>query len=70
MGIPAVVLCEGHFADASGKTAHGLVRYSDHYDIVGVIDSTLASRDAGEVLGVKVSGIKLHPCIVHVVVDQ
>lgn len=46
----ALVMCEGHFGDPSGKTAHGLVRYSDLYRIVGVIDSTLAGRDAAEFL--------------------
>lgn len=55
----ALVLCEGHFGDPSGKTAHGLVRYSDLYDIVGVIDSALAGRDAGEVLDGKPNGIPL-----------
>lgn len=55
----ALVLCEGHFGDANGKTAHGLVRYSEVYDIVGVIDSTLAGRDAGEVLDGKPKGIPI-----------
>lgn len=55
----ALVLCEGHFGDPSGKTAHGLVRYSDLYDVVGVIDSTMAGRDAGEVLDGKANGIPL-----------
>lgn len=55
----ALVLCEGHFGDPSGKTAHGLVRYSDLYTIVGVIDSTLAGKDAGEVLDGKPNGIPI-----------
>lgn len=55
----ALVLCEGHFGDPSGKTAHGLVRYSDLYEVVGVIDSELAGRDAGEVLDGKKSGIPI-----------
>lgn len=59
MGIPTVVLCEAHFADPSGKTAHGLVRYSDKYDVMGVIDSTLPGRDAGEFLDGKKNGIKI-----------
>lgn len=46
----AVVLCEGAFGTPSGKTAHGLVRYTDRYRILGVIDSQWAGRDAGEVL--------------------
>ena len=55
----ALVLCEGHFGDANGKTAHGLVRYSEIYDIVGVIDSTLKGRDAGEVLDGTPKGIPI-----------
>ena len=46
----AIVYCEGQFGEQDGKTANGLVRRSELYDIVSVIDSTLAGRDAGEVL--------------------
>ena len=46
----AVVYCEGNFADIDGKTANGLVRSSERYRIVAVIDSTRAGRDAGQVL--------------------
>ena len=35
----AVVYCEGNFADIDGKTANGLVRSSERYRIVAVIDS-------------------------------
>ena len=55
----AVVMCEGNFGNANGKTAHGLVRYSDLYEVVAVIDSTLAGRDAAEVLDGKPRGIPL-----------
>lgn len=46
----AVVYCEGNFADIDGKTANGLVRSSERYRIVAVIDSAYAGRDAGQVL--------------------
>ena len=50
----AVVLTEGLFKSTDAKTAHGLIRHSYRYRIVGVIDSSLAGRDAGEMLdGVK-----------------
>ncbi|HVM45170.1 MAG TPA: DUF1611 domain-containing protein [Candidatus Thermoplasmatota archaeon] len=55
----ALVLCEGHFGDPSGKTAHGLVRYSDLYEVVGVVDSTLAGRDAGDFLDGKRSNVPI-----------
>ena len=52
----AVVLCEGYFGASTGKTANGLVRYSTRYAIVGVLDSTKAGRDAGEVLDGRPAG--------------
>jgi uncharacterized NAD-dependent epimerase/dehydratase family protein len=55
----ALILAEGLFSTTDGKTAHGLVRYSRRYEIVGVIDSTLAGVDAGEVLDGKPRGIKI-----------
>ncbi len=46
----AIILADGRYLSSDGKTAHGLVRKSLRYRIVGVIDSELAERDAGEVL--------------------
>ncbi len=46
----AAVYCEGAFGTPSAKTAHGLVRHTRRYDVVAVVDSRLAGRDAGEVL--------------------
>jgi uncharacterized NAD-dependent epimerase/dehydratase family protein len=46
----AVVYCEGLFGRQDGKTANGLVRHSEKYRILSVIDSTLAGQDAGFVL--------------------
>ena len=40
-----------------GKTANGLVRYSEKYQILSVIDSTKAGLDAGSVLGDGPNGI-------------
>lgn len=56
----AVVYCEANFARIDGKTANGLVRHSERYDIVAVIDSTTAGRDAGEVLDGSPVGIPIH----------
>src|SRR5262249_3607191 len=55
----AIVWCEGNFATTSGKTAHGLVRFTRRYRVTAVIDSTLAGRDAGEVLDGRPAGIPL-----------
>jgi len=48
----AVVYCQGAFNTTNGKTAHGLVRRSERYDVVCVIDSGWAGQDAGQVLDV------------------
>jgi len=53
----ALVLCEGALGTPSGKTANGLVRFTERYRILGVIDSTHAGRDAGEVLEGRPRGI-------------
>ena len=47
----ALIYCEQQFGLMDGKTASGLIRHSDTYTIVGVIDSSLAGKDAGEELG-------------------
>jgi uncharacterized NAD-dependent epimerase/dehydratase family protein len=46
----AVVYCEANFGAIDGKTANGLVRHSERYEIVSVIDSEKHGLDAGEVL--------------------
>ena len=46
----AIIFSEGVFGKLDGKTAHGLVRFSQKYRIVGVIDSTKKGMDAGELL--------------------
>ncbi len=55
----ALVYCENQFGLMDGKTAAGLVRHSETYTIVGVIDSSLAGKDAGEELGDKKSDIPI-----------
>ena len=56
----ALVLCEGAFETLNGKTAHGLVRFTKRYNILGVIDSTCAGKDAGEVLDGQPRGIPIY----------
>ncbi|WP_291378474.1 DUF1611 domain-containing protein [Demequina sp.] len=53
----AVIYCEGNFTKIDGKTANGLVRSSERYRIVAVIDSTHAGHDAGVALGGEHAGI-------------
>lgn len=53
----AIVYCEGNFGAIDGKTANGLIRHSEKYKILSVIDSEKAGLDAGEVLGDAANGI-------------
>lgn len=55
----ALVICGGLFATTNGKTAHGLVRGTDRYRVVGVVDAPTAGRDAGEVLDGRPRGIPI-----------
>src|ERR1700754_3855841 len=57
LGTSAVVYCEGQFGEQDGKTANGLVRHSEKYDILSVIDSTHAGADAGMLLDGAAVGI-------------
>ncbi len=53
----AIVYCEGNFGAIDGKTANGLVRNSERYKILSVIDSEKAGLDAGSILDQKANGI-------------
>ena len=53
----ALVYAEGAFNTPNGKTAHGLVRFTERYKIVGVIDHNYAGKDAGIVLDNRYAGI-------------
>jgi len=53
----ALIYCEGAFNTPNGKTAHGLVRFTERYEVVGVLDAKYAGKDAGQVLDGKPNGI-------------
>jgi uncharacterized NAD-dependent epimerase/dehydratase family protein len=55
----ALVLCDGYYRTPNGKTAHGLVRGTTRYRILGVVDSSCSGRDAGELLDGKPRGIPI-----------
>jgi uncharacterized NAD-dependent epimerase/dehydratase family protein len=46
----AILLTDGLLATPNAKTAHGLIRGSDRYQIVGLVDMPTAGQDAGTVL--------------------
>lgn len=55
----ALVYCEGSFNTPNGKTTHGLVRFTERYNIIGIIDSNYSGKDAGQVLDGKANGIPI-----------
>lgn len=55
----AIVYCETSFGTMDGKTANGLVRHSEKYEIVTVIDSERSGLDAGQYLDGKPNGIPI-----------
>ncbi|MET0619114.1 MAG: DUF1611 domain-containing protein, partial [Thermoanaerobaculia bacterium] len=59
----ALVVCDGFFDTANGKTAHGLVRGTERYRVLGVVDAPTAGRDAGEVVDGRNRGIPIFASI-------
>ena len=59
IGRTAVVYSEAFFGTPDGKTANGLVRHSERYEILAVIDSTKAGADSGAYLDDVPNGIPI-----------
>jgi len=59
----AIIITAGYLDSVSGKTAHGLIRGTDRFTILGVIDQQHAGKDAGEVLDGKVRHIPVYATI-------
>lgn len=59
----AIVLTQGMLHDNHAKTAHGLIRGTDRYEIVGVIDHAHAGKDAGTVLDGMARGILVYESV-------
>lgn len=56
----AIVITGGYLASSNAKTAHGLIRGTDRFNIVGFIDSKSVGKDAGEVLDGKKRNIPIY----------
>jgi uncharacterized NAD-dependent epimerase/dehydratase family protein len=56
----AIVITGGYLASSNAKTAHGLIRGTDRFNIVGFIDSKSFGKDAGEVLDGKKRNIPVY----------
>ncbi|WP_282119867.1 DUF1611 domain-containing protein [Ruegeria atlantica] len=55
----AIIYCQGNFANIDGKTANGLVRHSQAYRILSVIDGNHDGEDSGRVLDDAVNHIPI-----------
>lgn len=56
----AIILTGGFLSTGNAKTAHGLIRGTERFNIVGVIDHVSAGKDAGEVLDGKKRNIPVY----------
>lgn len=59
MKVTALVYSENELGKLDGKVANGLVRHSEKYDILAVIDSSKKGQDAGEYLDGTKNGIPI-----------
>lgn len=59
----AIIITGGYLNTNSAKTAHGLIRGTERFNIIGVIDEQSAGQDAGEVLDGKHRGIPVFDSI-------
>lgn len=59
----AIVITGGYLDTISAKTAHGLIRGTDRFNIIAVIDPKHSNKDAGEVLDGKNRNIPVYASI-------
>lgn len=59
----AIVITGGYLDTISAKTAHGLIRGTERFNIVGIIDHKHPGKDAGEVLDGKKRHIPIYATI-------
>ncbi len=59
----AIVITGGYLDTYSAKTAHGLIRGTDRFNIIALIDHKHPGRDAGEVLDGKKRNIPIYATI-------
>ena len=55
----AIIYCQGAYSTPNGKTAHGLVRRTQRYRVMSVVDSTCVGNDAGKLLDGNPRGIPI-----------
>lgn len=58
---PAIVYCATCMDSTRGKTAHGLIRFTERFDVRAVVDHVFAGQDAGAFLDGTPNGIPILP---------
>ncbi|MFT4023098.1 MAG: DUF1611 domain-containing protein [Flavihumibacter sp.] len=58
-----IILTHGMLATENAKTAHGLIRESPRYEVLGVVDAVHAGKDAGEMLDGRFRNIPVFPTV-------
>jgi uncharacterized NAD-dependent epimerase/dehydratase family protein len=66
----AILLTNGLLATTNAKTAHGLIRESERFEIVGVVDEVHAGKDAGVVLDGKYRNIPIFKNVQEAILTQ
>lgn len=66
----AIVVTGGYLDTNSAKTAHGLIRGTDRFEIVGIVDEKHAGNDAGEILDGKNRNLPVYASISEAVKNQ
>ncbi len=56
----AIIITAGYLDTEHGKTAHGLIRGTERFNILGIIDEKNSGKDAGEVLDGKKRNIPVY----------
>lgn len=57
--VPAIVYCATCMDSTRGKTAHGLIRFTELFDVRAVVDHVFAGQDAGDLLDGRPNGIPI-----------
>jgi len=60
---PAIVYCATCMDSTRGKTAHGLIRFTERFDVRAVVDHVYAGQDAGAFLDGTPNGIPIVPSL-------
>ena len=59
----AIVITGGLLDTIAAKTAHGLIRGTDRFNIIGIIDHKYPGKDAGEVLDGRKRNLQIYASI-------